>query len=173
MGHGGDRLFADRAFLDRRRDAGDDQSESVTLADLPPLLPTEHAGRVEGGDLAEVRLEHGVYQDLGSLCQGAEGIGRAGFVDPGCDALDQLLFDTLENRGEQITLVGELVVERTAGHTGRLGQLAGSDSGVAALAEERRCGSDQSRPGCGASLGLFSGFVHLHTYCLYCYCRKV
>lgn len=167
MRNGGYRLIPDRAFLYRRGDAGDDQSEAVALADLPPLLPPEHAGRVEGGDLPEFRLEHGVDQDLGPFRQSTEGIARAGFGNPACDALDQLLLDALEYRGKQLALVSELMVERTTGHAGRLGQLAGTDSGVTTPAEQGRCGSDQSRSRGGASLGLFPRLIHLHTFCLY------
>ena len=60
---------------------------------------------------------------------------------------DELALDVLEDRGEQVLLVGELVVERAARDAGRATISSVPTSRVAALGEQRPGGGDERRAG--------------------------
>ena len=57
-----------------------------------------------------------------------------------------LHFDGLEDGGEQLGLVRELVVQRTAADPGLAGDALGADGGVAMLGEESASGLDEGTP---------------------------
>ncbi len=74
------------------------------------------------------------------------------------DDVDQPLrevdLDRLEHRGEQVGLVGELVVQGTAGDAGGLGDALGADLGVAVLGEQLAGRGDEGGAGGGRAVGL-------------------
>ena len=74
--------------------------------------------------------------------------------------------DLLEDRREQLALVGELVVERAARDAGRAHDLLGADACEPALGEEGPGGGDQRGAG---GLGAFGVLVPLdiHTVCIH------
>ena len=77
-------------------------------------------------------------------------------------ALREVDLDRLEHRGEQVGLVGELVVQGAAGDAGGLGDLLGPDVGVAVLGEQLAGGGDEGGAGGGRAVGLGApGHGHL------------
>ena len=81
-------------------------------------------------------------------------------------ALGHLGLDLLEDRREQLALVGELVVERAARDAGRAHDLLGADAGVAALGEQRPGGGHERGAGGLGSLGVLVS-LDIHTVCIH------
>ena len=124
-----------------------DEAEGVAHADLAPGRPAEDRRAVEQHDALDLGLAARLEPAEGADAQHGERIaGARGDGGPG-GALGHLGLDLLEDRGEQLALVGELVVERAARDAGRAHDLLGADAGVPALGEERPGGGDRARRG--------------------------
>ena len=70
------------------------------------------------------------------------------------EADQQLDLDGLEDGGEQLGLVRELVVQRTAADPGLAGDALGADGGIAVLSEESTSGLDEGAPRRCRAVGL-------------------
>jgi hypothetical protein len=83
--------------------------------------------------------------------------------------LGDLAGDLLHDGAEQVGLVVEVMVERTARHAGGGHDLLGAGGGVALLGEERSRGVDQGLTRIGhvfISTGGAHGCIVLHTSCM-------
>ena len=122
-------------------------------ADLPPALPTEDRGAVEEHDAPHLGLAAGVEPGVGAGDERRERI--VGRRDDGVDqSAGEVDLDGLDHRGEQVGLVGELVVEGAARDTGGVGDALGADLRVPVLGEQRPGGGDQRGTGGGGPIGL-------------------
>ena len=124
---GRDRLGREAAGLHGRLQLVLDQAEPVAHADLAPAPPAEHRGAVEQHDALDLglgaRLEPAERRPTRSTASGSvapEATAARG------GALGHLGLDLLEDRGEELPLVGELVVERAARDAGRAHDLLGA-----------------------------------------------
>ncbi len=112
-------------------------------ADLPPALPAEHGRAVEEHDAADLGLDAGVEPGIGAGDEQGERIVSRG-RGTASTAGGQVELDRLQHGGEQVGLVGELVVQGAAGDAGGLGDALGADVGVAVLGEQPAGGRDNA-----------------------------
>ena len=98
-----------------------DQGEAVLRVELPPPFPPEHGRRFEKDDASDRRVEAGIEE--GQTAQSKRVGGIRSFHARGGDLLDNLLFELLDDSGEQFLFGREVVVERPSGDAGVLGDL--------------------------------------------------
>jgi len=158
------RLLGDRPRLDRRRQRRFDQAEPVLSGDRTPAIPAQHRGSVEQHDPLRLRLGGGLQEHLGAGAHCRQRVAGAFLQRPGRDPLRQLDLDPLVDRGEQLALVVEVVVEGAAGDAGGAHDLLRADPGVAALGKQRACRRDQCLAGRLRALSL--GPFDIHTVCM-------
>ncbi len=144
----------DRPGVDQLAEQPGDEPEAVAHADLPPALPAEHRRAVEEGDLTHLGLDAGVEPGLGAGDHDRQRIVLRERGDDVDQTLREVDLDRFEHRGEEVGLVGELVVQGTARDTGGLGDALGADLGVAVLGEQLAGRGDEGGAGGGRAVGL-------------------
>ena len=170
---GGDRLGREAAGVHGLLQLVLDEAERVAHADLAPGLPAEHRRAVEQHDALDLGLAAGLEPAERADAQHGERIGRAGGHRGARGALGHLGLDLLEDGGEELALVGELVVEGPARHAGRAHDLLGADRrrsprsanrGRAAAMSAARVASERSA--CLRPLDIHTVCIH-YAYSLY------
>ena len=149
-----------------------EQAQAVAVGQVPPGPPAEHRRAVQQQDPLDGWVGAGLQEPPHSGVQRGHRVDGAVGLGAGGDLVGDVGLDGLGHGGEQGGLVAELMVQRAAGHPGRLDDLLGADTGVAALREQDSGGGDQPPAGrlrAQVLLGLL-GSGHIHTcpsYCLY------
>ena len=139
-------------------------------ADLAPALPAQHRGCVQQHDPLHLGLGAGVQPGARAGAQPLDRVGRAGRRHHFADAHADVLLDRLEHGGEQLGLVGELVVQGAARHARRAHDRLGAHAAEPVLGEQGPRGVDQrgARGGGAVELG---AAVDVHTDSMYLTCR--
>ena len=142
------------------------QTHVVPVADLGPALPAQHRRGIEQDD--PVHLGFGARIEPGARAEPhhRDRVGILRLRGRRGDPHRHLRLDRLEDSGEQLGLVGEVVIQRAAGQPGRPNDLFGADIGEAARGEQRPRGGHQGVARGGRPLGLGTRFV-FHTGCMY------
>ena len=162
VGERADGLAGEQPRIEQRLDGQLDQAEAVAR----PISRQRSHPSAAGASISTIRCTSGSAQRPASRrCRrAARATGSSAPAEQaGGEPLGDLRLDLLEDRGEQVLLAGELVVERAAGHPGGPGDLVGADRGVALLGEQRTRGGDERRSGRSPSVGL--GALAFHTPC--------
>lgn len=131
------------AAADRFGDAVGEQSpRTVRVVHLVPSLPAQDGGTFLEEDALHWPVEAGVQEGAGS---GADPRRYVRFAGGYCRShpLVDVLFDGVQRGEEQALLVGEVVVQSTAGDPGVGDDAAGRGGRVSLFGEQRDCAADQ------------------------------
>ena len=90
----------------------------MVKADLTPSFPAQHRRAVDQHDALEVWLGARVKERIGTRQQHSGRIGWVMLAGRNNHPLRDVAFGRVEDSGEQLGLVGELVVQRTPTHVG-------------------------------------------------------
>ena len=126
--------WANRSAISRRTSAGEDRR------------------RVDDAHAADRRVERGVEVGLRAEPELLDRV--VGLHGRDRHPVHHLLLELLHHRPEEVLLVGEVVVERAAGHAGPAHDLLPTRCREAALAEQLPAGGEQGGPGGGGAFGL-------------------
>jgi hypothetical protein len=167
VGQRAEGLGREDARGDELAEGGLDEAQAVLEAHVAPAFPAQDAGGVDEQDALDVGPGAGVEPGVDAPLEQQVGVGQQLGVgaDPLDHQLDGLGLDLVDHGGEQLGLVGELVVERAPGHAGRLDDGLGAHRREAVDGEQLPGRADESGPGGSRSLGLGAALA-FHTACM-------